>query len=115
MSLANSTRPTAIMTTAFTKKLVKEDRTTPFTPFDGGAGRVDAKKALTPGATVWEEARALPPDLAGRPMPDYYDPFMFFWEAVRDKITLPVEIDTSYDQRRAALHRSVPRLRRCRP
>ena len=27
-----------------------------------------------------------------------------FWEAVRDKITLPVEIDTSYDQRRAALH-----------
>lgn len=41
----------AIMTTAFTKKLVKEDRTTPFTPFDGGAGRVDAKKALTPGAT----------------------------------------------------------------
>lgn len=41
----------ALMTTALTKKVVREDKTTPFTPYDGGAGRITLKPALTPGAT----------------------------------------------------------------
>src|SRR5262249_49903907 len=41
----------AIMTTASTKKLVKEDGVTPFTAFDAGSGRVDLKEALGPGLT----------------------------------------------------------------
>jgi len=41
----------ALMTTALTKKVVREDGTTPFTPFDAGSGRVQLKQALNPGAT----------------------------------------------------------------
>lgn len=40
----------ALMTTAWTKKVVREDGTTPFSPFDGGAGRVALKPALAAAA-----------------------------------------------------------------
>lgn len=41
----------ALMTTAVTKKVLREDGITPFTAFDGGAGRITVKAALAPGAT----------------------------------------------------------------
>jgi subtilisin family serine protease len=41
----------ALMTTASTKKLVKEDGVTPFTAFDAGSGRVDLRAAPAPGLT----------------------------------------------------------------
>jgi subtilisin family serine protease len=42
----------AMMTTASTEGLVKEDRVTPFTPFDAGSGRVDLTRAIDPGITI---------------------------------------------------------------
>lgn len=41
----------ALMTTAKTEKVVKEDGTTPINPFDAGSGRIDLKKAGDPGLT----------------------------------------------------------------
>jgi subtilisin family serine protease len=41
----------ALMTTASTETLVKDDGVTPFTPFDAGSGRVDLKAAQSPGLT----------------------------------------------------------------
>ncbi len=41
----------ALMTTARTTNLFKEDGVTPFTPFDAGSGRVDLGKAWDPGLT----------------------------------------------------------------
>lgn len=41
----------ALMTTARTQGLVKEDGVTPFTPFDAGSGRVDLTVAGDPGLT----------------------------------------------------------------
>lgn len=41
----------ALMTTARTKRVFKQDGTTPFTPFDAGSGRIDLEKAGNPGAT----------------------------------------------------------------
>jgi len=41
----------ALMTTASTKKIFKQDKTTPATPFDTGAGRVTLKPALAAAAT----------------------------------------------------------------
>ncbi len=41
----------ALMTTARTAGLVKEDGVTPFTPFDAGSGRVDLTVAGNPGLT----------------------------------------------------------------
>lgn len=42
----------ALMTTASTGGLVKEDGATPFTPFDAGSGRVDLARAIDPGITI---------------------------------------------------------------
>ena len=42
----------ALMTTAKTKKVVKEDGVTPGDPFDYGSGRIDMKKAGDPGLTI---------------------------------------------------------------
>ena len=41
----------ALMTTASTKKILKQDKVTPATPFDTGAGRVALKPALAAAAT----------------------------------------------------------------
>jgi hypothetical protein len=41
----------ALMTTALTTGLVREDGVSPFTPFDAGSGRVDLRKAGDPGVT----------------------------------------------------------------
>ena len=41
----------ALMTTAQTSGLVKEDGETPFTPFDAGSGRIDLTDAWDPGIT----------------------------------------------------------------
>ncbi len=41
----------ALMTTAKTTRLVKEDGVTPFTPFDAGSGRINLAKAWNPGLT----------------------------------------------------------------
>jgi len=46
----------AMMTTAITDGVVKEDTTTPATPLDYGAGRVDLTVADTPGLTFDESA-----------------------------------------------------------
>ena len=42
----------AMMTTASTKNLFKEDGVTPFAPFDAGSGRVELKEAMGPGLDV---------------------------------------------------------------
>jgi subtilisin family serine protease len=42
----------ALMTTATRKNLVKEDGTTPVTPFDAGSGRINLKNAGDPGVTI---------------------------------------------------------------
>ncbi|MBX6722980.1 MAG: serine protease, partial [Dactylosporangium sp.] len=47
------------MTTAITKGVVKEDTTTPATPFDRGAGRIDLTVADTPGLTFDESAERM--------------------------------------------------------
>lgn len=44
----------SLMTTAKTKKLFKEDGSTPFDPFDAGSGRIDLRKAGDPGVTIDE-------------------------------------------------------------
>jgi subtilisin family serine protease len=42
----------AMMMTAKTRGLVKEDGVTPFTPFDAGSGRIDLRKAGSPALTI---------------------------------------------------------------
>lgn len=42
----------ALMTSAKTADLVKEDGVTPFTPFDAGSGRIDLNRAWNPGITI---------------------------------------------------------------
>jgi uncharacterized repeat protein (TIGR01451 family) len=41
----------ALMTTALSRGVVKEDGVTPFTPFDAGSGRIDLTRAGDPGIT----------------------------------------------------------------
>lgn len=67
----------ALMTTASTKKLFKEDGATPATPFDVGAGRVALKPALTPGATFDVTAD------------EYRDQVLDLWEANQPSVFLP--------------------------
>ncbi len=67
----------ALMTTAWTKTLVKEDALTPATPFDGGAGRIALKGALTPGATFDVSAQ------------DYRDHAAELWTVNHPSLFLP--------------------------
>ncbi|MCC6847092.1 MAG: S8 family serine peptidase [Deltaproteobacteria bacterium] len=67
----------AIMTTAKVAKVFREDGATPFTPFDGGAGRVAAKAARTPGATFDASAQ------------DYLDHADELWRVNQPSLFLP--------------------------
>jgi len=67
----------ALMTTAWTKTVVREDGVTPFTPFDAGAGRIALKGALAPGATF---------DV---PAQDYRDHAAELWKVNHPSLFLP--------------------------
>ncbi|HWQ14807.1 MAG TPA: S8 family serine peptidase, partial [Roseiflexaceae bacterium] len=69
----------ALMTTARTNGLVKEDGATPFTPFDAGSGRIDLHRAWDPGITFAESAAnfvALQSQLWHANLPSLYVPVM---------------------------------------
>jgi subtilisin family serine protease len=69
----------ALMTTARTAGLVKEDGTTPFDAFDAGSGRVDLSKAGNPGITfdvTGADYLAHPNDLYTVNYPSIYHPTM---------------------------------------
>ncbi len=69
----------ALMTTAKTRNVFKEDGETPADPFDFGSGRVDLRKAGTPGLTFDETAdnyRALENELWNANYPSLYVPIM---------------------------------------
>ena len=69
----------ALMTSASTFKLVKEDGVTPFTPFDAGSGRIDLREAGTPGLLFTETGAnyvALKDKLWNANYPSLYVPVM---------------------------------------
>jgi len=69
----------ALMTTASTSKLYKEDGVTPFTPFDAGTGRVNLRKAWDPGLTFSDTGAnylALADELWKANYPSLYVPTM---------------------------------------
>jgi hypothetical protein len=69
----------ALMTTAKTSGLKKEDGTTPFNAFDAGSGRVDLRVAGDPGLTfdvTGAEYLAHPTDLYTTNYPSIYHPSM---------------------------------------
>jgi subtilisin family serine protease len=68
----------ALMTTAETDGITKEDATTPFTPFDAGSGRIDVARVADPGLTFDETA-------------DNYRTLQHrLWEANRASLYIPV-------------------------
>lgn len=69
----------ALMTTARTAGLVKEDGVTPFTPFDAGSGRIDLTVADNPGLTFESTGAqfvANRDSLVKANYPSIYDPAM---------------------------------------
>jgi hypothetical protein len=68
----------ALMTTAQTDGITKEDATTPFTPFDAGSGRIDVARVADPGITFDETAD------------NYRELEHRLWEANRASLYIPV-------------------------
>jgi subtilisin family serine protease len=68
----------ALMLTAMTAGVTKEDATTPFTPFDAGAGRIDVARVAGAGLTFDESAA------------NYVDLRHQLWHANRASLYIPV-------------------------
>jgi subtilisin family serine protease len=89
----------AMMTTASTGALVKEDGSTPFTPFDAGSGRIDLSRAIDPGITIsasgadFEERRS---DLWNANYPSIYVPVMAGAVTLERTLTSTVSTPTNW-------------------
>jgi len=70
----------ALMTSAVTQRVVKEDGVTPFDAFDAGSGRVQLKRALAAGLTF---------DV---PAQDYVDHAADLWTVNQPSLFLPADV-----------------------
>ncbi len=89
----------ALMTTARTNEVFKEDGVTPFTPFDAGSGRIDLHQASDPGITFDETGAnylALQNQLWNANYPSVYIPVMPGQITVQRMAHSVLNVDHSY-------------------
>jgi hypothetical protein len=95
----------ALMTTAKTEGVVKEDAVTPATPFDDGSGRIDLNVAGNPGLTIAETAAnfvAHRNDLWNANYPSIYHPALHGAITVQRTVKSPLSDDTGWEVKATA-------------